>query len=78
MEMCDCSRSGTDELLLERLGELAAIVDPVPWMVEASARAAFARRSAKPTAPANPARGQTKPTVEPGAQISGPSEPSAR
>jgi hypothetical protein len=81
MERCvlDCSQFGTDDLLLDRLSELAAIVDPVPWTFQASARAAFARQSTKPIARVNPVRDQTVAAEDdPGSQISGPSNPASQ
>ena len=61
MDPCalDCSQFATDDLL-DQLSELAAIVDPVPWRVQASVRAAFRCRSAKSTAGGvDPVCGQT-------------------
>ena len=66
MERCvlDCSQFGTDDLLFDQLSELAAIVDPVPWTVQASARAAFARQSTKPILASTPVRGRTEPAAD--------------
>lgn len=74
----DCSQFGTDDQLLDRLGELAAIVDPVPREVQASARSLFARRSTKPVACGNPVGGQAELVADvPAPQPSGASEPSS-
>jgi hypothetical protein len=41
---CSEAENARDQLLIERLGELVRVMDPVPKLVEASARAAFIRR----------------------------------
>ena len=60
----DSSQFETDDQLLERLGDLGAIVDPTPSQVQASARTVIARRSAKLVVCGNSVRGQTEPVVD--------------
>lgn len=43
----NCSQAATDAMLMDRLSELAAIVDPVPWSVQARAGGALRRWAAE-------------------------------